>query len=125
MLLYVSQLRDNGIFEPTIKNTCKKLHINRQNIVYRVFQSIKMTCFVFVGELFFRAPSIKVGFKMLGKIFTSFNLHNTLKTNQLFILGLDIKDYLIIIVALIVIFIIGLVLIILSRKQDKYNKEVN
>lgn len=104
-----------NIFEPTIKNTCKKLHINRQNIVYRVFQSIKMTCFVFVGELFFRAPSIKVGFKMLGKIFTSFNLHNTLKTNQLFILGLDIKDYLIIIVALIVIFIIGIL------KEKNYN----
>ena len=110
-----------NIFEPTINNACKKLHINRQNIVYRVFQSVKMTCFVFIGELFFRAQTVKVGFGMLKRIFTSFNLHNTLKSNQLFILGLDIKDYFIIIVTLVVIFIIG----ILKEKNHNIRNEIS
>ena len=110
-----------NIFEPTINNTCKKLHINRQNIVYRVFQSVKMTCFVFIGELFFRAPTVKAGFGMLKRIFTSFNLHNTLKSNQLFTLGLDIKDYFIIIVTLVVIFIVG----ILKEKNHNIRTEIS
>ena len=97
-----------NIFEPTIKNICHKLHINRENIVYRIFQSIKMTFFVFIGELFFRATSLKAGFGMLKRIFTHFNLHNTLKSNELYTLGLDGKDYFIIIITLIGIFIVSL-----------------
>lgn len=110
-----------NIFEPTIKKGCKLLHINRENIVYRVFQSIKMTCFVFIGELFFRAPSVKVGIEMLTRIFTKFNLNKALRTNEFFKIGLDSKDYLIIFITLIIIFIIG----IFKEKNHNIREEIS
>ncbi len=104
-----------NIFEPLIIKICKKIHINRENIIYRIIQSVKMTLFVFIGELFFRAPTVTIGFKMLKKVFTSFNLGTTLKSGEFLSLGLDIYDFLVIIGALIVIFIIGLL------KEKKHN----
>lgn len=93
-----------NIFEPLIIKACAKLKINRQNIFYRVFQSIKMTFVVFVGELFFRALTVKIGFGMLKKMFTSFHVPK----GELLSIGLDIQDYLIIIIAVIVLIIIGI-----------------
>lgn len=96
-----------NIFEPFVKTICAKLKINRQNIVYRVLQSVKMTMFVFFGELFFRAPTLKVGFGMLKRIFTNFKL-SAITNGELFRLGIDRRDFLIIVVALIVVFVVGL-----------------
>lgn len=96
-----------NLFEPVIKTICSKLHINRKNIIYRIFQSIKMTIFVFIGELFFRAPTLSIGFGMLKKIFTDFKV-NTLYNGDLFNLGLDKMDFLVILISLIFIFIISL-----------------
>ena len=55
------------------------------------------------------------------RIFTDFNLHNTFKSNKLFTLGLDIKDYFIIIVTLVVIFIVG----ILKEKNHNIRTEIS
>ncbi len=96
-----------NIFEPLIIKMCSKLHINRQNIFYRIFQSVKMTIFVFIGELFFRASTLEVGFAMLKKMFVNFQA-SSLFNGDLLKLGLDKCDYLIIFVALIVIFVISL-----------------
>lgn len=101
-----------NIFEPLVKKICAFLHINRENIFYRVLQSIKMTLLVFIGELFFRAPTLKIGFGMLKKIFTNFKLNSN---NELLNLGLDYADYFIIIVGIIVVFIISLL------KEKKIN----
>lgn len=97
-----------NLFEPTIASICKKIKINRENIVYRIFRSVKMTIFVFIGELFFRAPTIKSGFAMLTKIFTDFNFKG-LKNGEILSLGLDIKDYILLIITVILLFIIGLI----------------
>ena len=110
-----------NIFEPLIKNICKILHINRNNIFYRVFQSIKMTLFVFIGELFFRAETVSAGFKMLGRIFGNFNLTNAINSGEVVKLGLDGCDYLIILVSLIVIFIIGL----FQEKKHDVREEIS
>lgn len=109
-----------NIFEPTIKKVCEKIHINRQNKFYRVFQSIKMTLFVFVGELFFRAPTLKVGFGMIKRIFTNFKL-SALTNGELLSLGIDGCDYVIVLIALIVIFIISL----LKEKNINVREEIN
>lgn len=93
-----------NIFEPLIIKWCEKLKINRQNIFYRVFQSVKMTFFIFIGELFFRAPDLAVGFGMLKKMFTNIHFSGT----ELLSLGLDIKDYFILLLAMIFIFIISI-----------------
>ena len=109
-----------NIFEPTIKKVCTKLHINRENKVYRVFQSIKMTLFVFVGELFFRAPSLPVGFGMMKRIFSNFKL-SALSSGELLSLGIDGCDYVVVLVALIVIFIISL----LKEKNINIREEIS
>lgn len=96
-----------NIFEPTIIKICQKLHINRKNKFYRVFQSVKMTLLVFIGELFFRAPSMKVAFAMLNRIFTKCSL-KAIKNGELLSFGLDIKDYIVLIIAIIFIFVIGM-----------------
>ena len=96
-----------NIAELFIKNICTKLKINRQNIIYRIFQSVKMTIFVFIGELFFRAPTLEVAFGMFKRIFTHFKI-SAITNGELFRLGIDKRDCLIIFVALCVIFIIGI-----------------
>lgn len=96
-----------NIFEPFISKICTKLKINRKNKFYVFLQIIK-TCFlVFIGELFFRAPSLEVAFQMLRKIFTDFSF-NELTSGMIFKLGLDIKDYLILGIFLIVILVISI-----------------
>ena len=110
-----------NIFEPLIIKICKLLHINRENIIYRIIQSVKMTLFVFIGELFFRAPTVSIGFKMLKKVFTNFNLTTTLKNGEFLNLGLDLYDFLVIIGALVVIFVISL----LKEKNHNIREEIN
>ena len=106
-----------NIFEPTIIKLCQKLHINRKNTVYRVFQSVKMTILVFIGELFFRADTMKDAFAMLGRIFTKFSF----KTGEISTLGLDSKDYIVLIIAITIVFIIGL----LKEKGHNIREEVS
>lgn len=91
-----------NIFEPTIINLCNKLKINRNNPVYRVLQSIKMSIFVFVGELFFRAPTVTIGYNMFKKIF----IIN--KNENILALGLDLKDYIVLFASFIILLVIGL-----------------
>ena len=110
-----------NIFEPLINKICLKMNINRKHIIYRVFQSIKMSLFVFIGELFFRARSLTDAFAMLSQIFKNFNFSNTIKTGQLLTIGLDIYDYLIILITLIIIFIIG----VLKEKNHNIREEIN
>ena len=89
---------------PVFVKLCGLLHINREHIVYRVLQSVKMSIFVFIGEMFFRADTVTQGIEMLKGIFTRFSIN----LNELSSLGLDLCDYIIIIVALIFIFIMSL-----------------
>ena len=93
-----------NIFEPFVAKFCEKLKINRHNIFYRIFQSVKLTIIVFIGELFFRAPTVTQGFAMLKNMFTNFKIPN----GELLSLGLDIQDYIIVVIAIIFLFIIGL-----------------
>jgi len=106
-----------NIFEPTVINICNKLHINRKNVFYRVFQSVKMTILVFIGELFFRAPTMKVAFAMLHRIFTKFDIKN----GEVLSLGLDIKDYGILIISIIIVFVIGL----LKEKGNNIREDIS
>ena len=110
-----------NIFEPTIRNICEKLHINRKNVVYRVLQSVKMTLFVFIGELFFRADTVSQGFKMLKRIFTRFNLVGAIKANEFTTIGLDVSDYIILFISLILLFIVGL----LKEKNHDIREDIS
>lgn len=96
-----------SIIEPLIKQICSCLHIDRQNIFYRIFQSVKMTIIIFIGELFFRAPTVKIGFEMLKRIFTKISFDELTK-GELLTLGLDICDYIVIFVGIIFVFVISI-----------------
>ncbi len=93
-----------NIFEPLVVKVCEYLKINRKNTFYRIFQSVKMTFLIFIGELFFRAPTLSIGFGMLKKMFTSV----TFSSSEVLSLGIDIKDYIILFIALIIIFVISM-----------------
>ena len=109
-----------NIFEPLIIKICSVLHINRKNIFYRVFQTVKMTILVFIGELFFRAPSMKVAFEMLNRMFTKISFR-AVKNGELLSLGMDIYDYIVLILAIVFIFVIG----ILKEKGKNIREDVS
>ena len=93
-----------NLLEPFIEIISCRMKINRENKLYRIFRSIKVGFLVVLGELIFRAPTVKVALAMLKKIITNFSF----KASEIAGLGLDIPDYLILAIALIVVFIISL-----------------
>lgn len=96
-----------SFLEPGVRKLCHKLHINRDNLLYRFMQFSKLFILVVIGELFFRANTLKEGFRLFGNIINNFTL-NSFFNNEFLKLGLDRADYVIIIITLIIIFVIGL-----------------
>ena len=96
-----------NIFAPFFLKLYSITHINKDNIIIHIFASIRTTIIVFFGELFFRAPSLTVGIEMFKSIFSKFTLESF--TNKTYLkLGLDLKDFKIIIITLIIVFIVSL-----------------
>ena len=103
-LYHFTMILLGNIFTPTVIKICAKLHINRANIFYRIFQSVKMTILIFFGELFFRAPTMEVGISMFKRIFS----HIKTTSEQYISFGLDYKDFIVLIIGIIVVFVISL-----------------
>ena len=94
-----------NIFEPLIQKICAKLKINRSSKKYYAFQIIKTSLLVFIGEMFFRAETIKDGFNMLRIMFTKLFV---LGKNEFYNFGLDIYDVILVLVSLFIILIISI-----------------
>ena len=105
-----------NIFEPLIVKGCEKLKISRNTKIYKFLQIIKTSILVFIGELIFRAKNLTVAFGMLKRIFLNFNI-----TNTNFVLGLDIKDYIVLVFALIIVLVIS----ILKEKNVNVREELS
>lgn len=97
----------NNLFEPIKRIICAKLKINRQSKLYKLCQIIIVFNLVVIGEMFFRADSLNDGFKMLGLIFTNFSFLSIIDGTFL-TLGLDLCDFLITMVTLIIVFAVSL-----------------
>lgn len=95
------------ITDPLFKKINKKLHINNEWKIYKLFQILRTTILVFVGELFFRANTLTDGFNMFGKMITNFSF-NMINDGTILNLGIDAKDFLIVGIMTIVIFIISI-----------------
>lgn len=96
-----------SLIEPLIRFITNKMHINRNNIIYRFMQFIKLFILVVIGELFFRANTLKEGFNLFGRIISNFTFKSF--TNGEFLrLGLDKADFIIIIVTLVIVLIVGI-----------------
>lgn len=94
-------------FEPQLNWITSKLHINKENPIFKGFQIIRTTFLVFIGELFFRAHGLKAGFAMFVKMFNNFTF-NSIKDGTILKLGMDIQDFIIITIFTIIVFIISI-----------------
>lgn len=94
-----------NIFEPLIVKICSKLKIDRSNKIYYGFQIVKTSFLVFIGEMFFRAETLKDGFNMLKIMFTKLFV---LGKNEFYNFGLDMFDVSLIIIGLLVVLVISI-----------------
>jgi len=96
-----------NITEPFIRDLCLKLHINRNSIIYRLVEFIKLFILIVFGELIFRANTFTQALNMIKTIFTSFTFESFIN-GKFLTFGVDGNDFIIIIVSIIIVFIIGL-----------------
>ncbi|MEG0770640.1 MAG: MBOAT family O-acyltransferase [Clostridia bacterium] len=83
------------------------LHINKHNPIYIGWQILRTVILVNIGELFFRANGFQAGFVMFKKMFTNFNVADF--TNGFLLkLGMDKKDFIVVIAAVILVFVISI-----------------
>ena len=82
------------------------MHINRQSVVYHSLQVVKTTIIVCFGELFFRAHGLWAGLYMFRNIFTNFSLE-TFKDGSVLKLGMDIQDFIIVLLMVLLVFAVG------------------
>ncbi len=106
MYYFVLIVIENLFEEPVVKLTAK-LHINRDSKGYRVFRMLKLFIIINLGEMFFRAPTVKQGFAMLGQIVTDFHITKLLKNMDG--LGMDWNDLAVVGVGLIIVLIVGII----------------
>ena len=94
-----------NITEEPVKKLAEKLHINRESVGYRVFQTIKLFIIVVIGELFFRANSLQDGFAMFAGIFKNFHISELV--SNIFQLKMDRFDLMVVPVGIILVTIVG------------------
>ena len=95
------------LIEPGVKKIHAKLKINSEKFAYRLFQIIKTTILVFIGELFFRAEGLRNGLAMFWQMITKFSF-KYFADGTIFKLGVDEKDFIVMGVVVFLVFIIGL-----------------
>lgn len=96
-----------NIIEPGTRWINNKLHIQSENFLFRLFQMLRTTILVIIGELFFRAHGLRAGLSMLKKMLIDFNF-TTLGSDLLKKLGVDVYDLAIVGVTLIIILLISI-----------------
>lgn len=96
-----------SIIEPYSEIVLGKMHINRASGIYRGFRILRTTVLVCIGELFFRAVTLSSGFAMFGKIFSSFTLASV-QNGDIFKTGMDLQDFIIVAIAVSLVFIVSL-----------------
>jgi alginate O-acetyltransferase complex protein AlgI len=94
--------------EPVFERMTSALHIDRKSRGYQAFRVFRTFCLVVLGELFFRAESLRSGFAMARGIFTRFQIGG-LTDGTLLTLGLDAMDLWILLTAVVVLLIVSLI----------------
>lgn len=95
-----------NIFEAPVAKLTSKLHINREGKGYRVFRIIKLFIIINVGEMFFRADTVKMGFEMLWSMITNF--HFSAFWNKILFLGMDQFDLVAAGIGVLLVTIVGI-----------------
>lgn len=96
-----------SLITPTSQKLTEKLKINREGKPYRYFRIIRTSLLVIIGEMFFNAHGLSSGLVMFKKLITQFSFA-PLFDGTLMNMGLDIQDYLIVGITLVIIFAVSL-----------------
>lgn len=92
---------------PLSQRIAGALHIDRDAGPWRMFRIARTALLVCVGELFFRADGLRAGLSMFRRMVTDFSLRSF--TDGTFLgLGMDKHDFFIVIVAVLLVFAVGL-----------------
>ena len=89
------------LLKKPVDDFLKKHQIDNNHTGLRIFRFVKLLIIVIIGELFFRAKTLAVGWTMFSSIFTNFHL-STFKDTLPF-LRLDMIDWTIVIVGVVII----------------------
>ena len=93
---------------PLSNSLFEKWHIDRNKLPYKIFAIIRTALLVCIGELIFNARGLKDALKMLKVLFTKFTFKSWVDGSVLS-LGLDIHDVIILILAVAVVFAVGII----------------
>lgn len=105
--LYYYGLMMLGLFlEPVSAKLCEKLRINRKSKGFHIFQMLRTFVIVNIGMLVFRANGLRAAFSMFVSIFTDFSF-SVIRPGSKNGLGLDLKDYAVVIIGTIIVFAVG------------------
>lgn len=96
------------LLSPTVEKTVEKLKLNTQNFGWTLFRCLRTFLIFSVGMLFFRAPSFIDSIRMIG-----FSVHNVdwdvFFSNAFFYLGLNLFDWIVCGVGLVLLLIVSLI----------------
>ena len=96
------------LFYPVVRSVNEKCHIRHEWFGYRLLQMLRTAILVVIGELFFRADGLRAGLYMFRTMILQFTF-TSLDNNHLKKLGADRFDFLIVGVALILVWVISIV----------------
>ena len=108
-----------NITENPIKKLNEKLHIKTTNWLYRGLRTVKIFVIIVIGEMFYRADTLKQGFQMFGRIFSDF--HITQLFRKFGTLRVDWLDIFIAVLGVIAVTVIG----VLCEKNIKVREKID
>ena len=95
------------LLQPIFDIIIDKLHINRKNLAFRIFQMARTFIIVLVGYVFDVAPSFSQGMRTIVLFFTNQNFKKG--CSEISALGLGKNEYLLLLLFTILIFIVSLI----------------
>ena len=107
-LYHFALILTGNIVEPFAQRGAERLHIDRTGRVYHILQIARTVVLVNIGELFFRADGLRAGLTMFRIMVTRFSL-TTFTDGSLLELGMDLGDFLIVAVTVVIVFAVSLV----------------
>ena len=96
------------LLTPHLEKIRKIFRINKENILYKIYEIIRTSFFVVIGMMLFRSHSLITFINIFKNLFKKVN-------NNIFAFGLNTFDYIILLIYIIVIMIVG----ILQEKNIK------
>ena len=95
------------LMQPLFDGATDKLHINRENFFFRLFQMIRTFIVVLVGYVFDVAPSFKQGMMTIGRFFTDQDFARG--QSEILKLGLNWKDYVLLGVCVVIVWTVSMI----------------